>query len=68
MRNAIQAFFIAFMFSVVLTPIIRKMCRQWNLYDLPDDDRRIHTTPIPRLGGIAIYTAFFGTLLIGIFS
>ncbi len=67
-QNAIQIFFMAFAISVVLTPIIRKICRQKNLFDLPGDERRIHTTPIPRLGGIAIYTAFFGTLFIGLFS
>ena len=67
-RHATQVFFMAFAISVVLTPIIRKICHQRNLFDLPDHDRRIHTAPIPRLGGIAIYAAFFGTLLIGLLS
>lgn len=67
-RHAIQTFFMAFAISAILTPIIRKVCRQRNLYDIPQDERRIHTMPIPRLGGIAIYAAFFATLLIGFFS
>ncbi|GAK51902.1 UDP-N-acetylmuramyl pentapeptide phosphotransferase/UDP-N-acetylglucosamine-1-phosphate [Candidatus Moduliflexus flocculans] len=67
-RDAVQVFSFAFVISVILTPIIRRICRKRNLYDLPNDERRIHTIPIPRLGGIAIYAAFFGTLFIGLFS
>jgi UDP-GlcNAc:undecaprenyl-phosphate GlcNAc-1-phosphate transferase len=52
---ALSAFFI----SVILTPIIRSRCRQNNMLDFPAIPRKIHTIPVPRLGGIAIYGSFF---------
>ena len=52
---ALSAFFI----SVTLTPIVRKTCQRRKLLDFPTDPRRIHTIPTPRLGGVAVYFAFF---------
>lgn len=49
--------------SVILTPIIRNRCVKRQLLDFPVNPRKIHVTPVPRLGGIAIYTAFFLPLL-----
>lgn len=48
-----------FFISVILTPIIRKNCQQRNVLDFPNLSRKIHTHPLPRLGGIAIYAGFF---------
>ena len=55
---------LAFCISALLTPFIRKRCQQNNLFDLPNQLRKIHHGPIPRLGGIAIYLAFFLPLLL----
>ena len=52
----------AFLLSAILTPFVRKRCQQRNIFDFPTEARRIHITPIPRLGGIAIYIAFFLSL------
>ena len=49
----------AFLLSALITPLIRRLCQQRNIFDLPSEPRKIHTKPIPRLGGIAIYSAFF---------
>jgi UDP-GlcNAc:undecaprenyl-phosphate/decaprenyl-phosphate GlcNAc-1-phosphate transferase len=45
----------------ILTPIIRKYALQRGFYDVPND-RKIHTSPIPRLGGIAIWLGFMLTM------
>lgn len=58
----------AFFISAVLTPIIRKNCQQKHILDFPTAPRKIHCVPIPRLGGIAIYLAFFLPLLAVFFS
>ena len=50
---------VAFCISVTLTPIIRKICHRRQFLDFPTTPRKIHTLPVPRLGGIAIYLAFF---------
>lgn len=39
--------------SLVLTPAVIVVARRLNLYD-PRGDRKMHTRPVPRIGGIAI--------------
>lgn len=39
------------------TPLVLRAAGRWNLYDVPADGRRVHTQPIPRLGGVAVFMA-----------
>ena len=55
-------FVAAFIFSVVLVPLVRKMCLKEGYYDIPNE-RKIHTKPIPRLGGIAIWLGTIFSLI-----
>ena len=41
--------------SLVLTPSIRRFCQRVEWLDVPQDGRRLHTAPVPRLGGVAIF-------------
>jgi UDP-GlcNAc:undecaprenyl-phosphate/decaprenyl-phosphate GlcNAc-1-phosphate transferase len=43
--------------SLILTPAMRRLALRRGWYDLPAD-RRVHTTPTPRIGGVAMYLAF----------
>jgi len=49
----------------LFTPIIISYCVKRNLYDEPGP-RKIHTRRIPRLGGTAIYLAYFLGLIPGL--
>lgn len=49
--------FCASLFAYGLTFAVRAFCRRMNWLDQPAE-RRIHSIPLPRLGGIAIYLAF----------
>ena len=62
MRTFLIAFAIAFFFGIGLTWLIRNLAIRWKLYDQPEG-RKIHNQPIPRLGGIAVATAFFVPIL-----
>ena len=53
------AFAVAFAASCSLTVPIRRMALHWGIVDIPNA-RKIHRTPIPLLGGVAIYC---GTVL-----
>ena len=66
MPKIIIAFLGAMLFSYVLTPYVIKLAHRIGAIDVPKDDRRVHSKPIPRLGGIAIFGGFFivSTLLI----
>jgi UDP-GlcNAc:undecaprenyl-phosphate GlcNAc-1-phosphate transferase len=48
-------FVIATFASLVITPLIRRLCERFRLLDVPTDGRRVHVNAIPRLGGVAIY-------------
>ena len=47
----------AFIFSVMLTPIVRDIFRSYNVVDRPGR-RKVHAYPIPRVGGIPIAIAY----------
>lgn len=49
--------------AVAATPIVRRFAWHYNFVDRPSF-RKIHTTPIPRLGGVAIYIGFIIALLV----
>lgn len=50
---------IALIVSLFLTPLVRRMAFRFGAVDDPKrDDRRVHTEPLPRWGGIAIYAGF----------
>ncbi|RMD82624.1 MAG: undecaprenyl/decaprenyl-phosphate alpha-N-acetylglucosaminyl 1-phosphate transferase, partial [Chloroflexi bacterium] len=53
----------ALTFSIVATPIARRAALRSGVIAVPRT-RDIHTTPIPLLGGAAIYTAFVVALLL----
>ncbi len=42
--------------SVLITPLVVRLCRSYSLLDMPGE-RKVHRTGIPRLGGVAIFTA-----------
>lgn len=50
------AFFLSLIISVILTPIVRKRAFDMGALDYPSE-RKVHTQPIPRIGGIAFYLA-----------
>lgn len=54
---------IAFVLSVVATPLVRKMAIKMGWLDSPSSDVKTHTIATPALGGIAIWIAFAGTLV-----
>ncbi len=41
--------------SLIITPLVRRVCQRYRLLDIPTDGRRVHRAAIPRLGGVALY-------------
>jgi UDP-GlcNAc:undecaprenyl-phosphate/decaprenyl-phosphate GlcNAc-1-phosphate transferase len=44
----------ALIIVVFIIPFVKKIAIRWGFIDIPDE-RKLHTKPLPRLGGIAIY-------------
>lgn len=59
---------IPFLFVLVIIPFIKKIAIHVNAIDIPDG-RKVHTEPMPRLGGLGIYMGFLlGYILFGTMS
>ena len=57
-------FMTAFLISYGITPAVIKFAHYIGAIDVPKDNRRMHTKPIPRLGGLGISIAFMVSALI----
>ncbi len=55
---------IAFLVTMLVTPLIQKIAIRYGAVDNPNE-RKIHKISIPRLGGISIYLGFILALLSG---
>ena len=56
-------FVIAFLLSYVSVPLVRVLAFKCGAVDVPKDSRRMHKTPIPRMGGLAIFFGFIVSYL-----
>lgn len=57
------AFTVALCAALIMVPFLRRWALDRGSVDIPDE-RKVHNTPMPRLGGIAIFLAFlFSTLI-----
>ncbi len=63
MRTATAAFLLSVLVGAVLTPIVRGLARRLEILDHALTSRKVHGRPVPRLGGVAIVTAFFAPIL-----
>ena len=55
MNTYLTIFIIALGSSLFLTPVVRRLAQRFGWVDASADGRRLHETPIPRLGGVAIF-------------
>ena len=55
---------IAALLSLTLTPLDIRIASRLGAIDVPRDSRRMHTHPIPRLGGLSIFFCFLSLSLI----
>lgn len=57
--------FIPFIFVTLITPFVKKIANHVGAMDIPDK-RKVHTIPMPRLGGLGIYSGFLlGYMIFG---
>jgi UDP-GlcNAc:undecaprenyl-phosphate GlcNAc-1-phosphate transferase len=56
-------FCLALLLSVVFTRFVRDLAHARGWLETPVLDRHVHTTPLPRIGGVAIFASF--TIVVG---
>jgi UDP-GlcNAc:undecaprenyl-phosphate/decaprenyl-phosphate GlcNAc-1-phosphate transferase len=63
MRTAAVAFILSIVCASILTPLVRRLAHRMGALDHAWSSRKIHSRPIPRLGGVAIVVAFYVPLV-----
>jgi UDP-GlcNAc:undecaprenyl-phosphate GlcNAc-1-phosphate transferase len=64
MNQYLLIFLTAFILALIFTPIAIKIAPKIGAVDIPKDNRRMHTTAMPRFGGMAIYIGTVAAMLI----
>jgi len=49
---------VALILSLAATPAVKLFANRIGAIDVPKDERRVHKSPVPRLGGLAIFIGF----------
>jgi UDP-GlcNAc:undecaprenyl-phosphate GlcNAc-1-phosphate transferase len=64
MTNYFFYFLVACGLSIIFTPLIKRLATKKQILDFPSSSRKIHSQPIPLLGGVGIYLAFLVAVLL----
>ncbi|MFL6229048.1 MAG: glycosyltransferase family 4 protein [Pyrinomonadaceae bacterium] len=64
MNTYLTLFLVSLFSSLLLTPIVRRIAQRRGWLDVPQDGRRVHTAPIPRLGGVAVFCSVAAALAV----
>lgn len=54
----------AFLITLLATPPVKRFAERLGVMDVPGDRRRVHSRPVPRLGGLAIFLGLTASLLL----
>ncbi len=57
MRTYFVTLILSAVTSFLITPLARRLAFRWGAVDLPSE-RKIHTAPMPRWGGLAVFAGF----------
>jgi UDP-N-acetylmuramyl pentapeptide phosphotransferase/UDP-N-acetylglucosamine-1-phosphate transferase len=63
MEKIIIGGLLAFIITLLAIPAIIQIAKMKKLYDVPDD-RKVHATPVPSLGGVGIFAGFIIAFLL----
>ena len=62
--SSLAALLAAAVVALITTPVVRSLAFRVGAVDVPKDSRRMHTHPIPRMGGLAIFFGFLLSVLV----
>ena len=67
-QGYMAVFVVAFLVTVLATPVIRRLAVANGVVDRPDDPRKQHKMPIAYLGGVAVYLGIMAGILLSYFA
>jgi UDP-GlcNAc:undecaprenyl-phosphate GlcNAc-1-phosphate transferase len=60
-------FYVSFLVTLVLTPLMRRLAHRHGVVDDPDNKRKVHTQPIAYLGGVSIFLGWIAGVTVAVF-
>lgn len=63
LQGHIGIFLIAFLVTLLVTPIMRRLAVRHGIIDRPSEARKVHKIPIAYLGGVAVYLGILAAVL-----
>jgi len=67
-QGYMAVFVAAFLVTVLVTPIVRRLAVANGVVDRPDEARKVHKMPIAYLGGVAVYLGIMAGIFVSYFS
>lgn len=61
-------FIIAFLVTLLTTPIMRRLALSHGIIDRPSEARKVHRVPVAYLGGVAVYLGLLAAILYSYFA
>ncbi len=58
LKPYVWIFYVSFVVSILLTPVMRHVAFAFGIIDRPDNTRKVHREPTAYLGGVAIFVAW----------
>jgi UDP-GlcNAc:undecaprenyl-phosphate GlcNAc-1-phosphate transferase len=58
MGSLLLTFAVAFLGTLALTPLVSRLARRLGFVDVPREPKHVHHSPVPRLGGVALFLPF----------
>ena len=62
--SSLPVLVIAFLVTLLVTPLYRRLAISMNIVDAPSESRKIHSKAVPYLGGLAIATGLLVSLIL----
>lgn len=59
-------FLMAFVVTIVMTPIVRRLAVACDIIDKPDQTRKLHTFPIAYFGGLSVFLGVIAAILLSL--
>jgi UDP-GlcNAc:undecaprenyl-phosphate GlcNAc-1-phosphate transferase len=63
----VYVFYVAFIVSFLFTPVMRTVAAYYGIIDEPDSLRKMHSTPVAYLGGVAVFLGWIAGLALSQF-
>lgn len=58
----LSTLFVSLVLTIAMIPVLSRLAVRWNMLDVPDE-RKVHETPVPRCGGVAMAVGAFIPIL-----